>query len=94
MKKIALFSLLLATLATGCSNLGREVGVYNHSSEYLKTDQYVAKDIVIPSDLSNKNMEEFYHVPTIANQGDPSVPALLPPIAPNSSETNPKGATV
>lgn len=93
MKKTAYLALLLSVLATGCSSLGREVGVYNHNTEYLNTDRYVAKDIVVPGDLSNKNMEEFFHVPTIANQGDPSVPALLPPLAPNSSDTMPKGAT-
>lgn len=92
--KIIVFSLFAAVLATGCTPMGQDVGVYNHSHDYLKTDRYVAKDINIPGDLSKKNMEEFYHVPTIANQGDPSVPALLPPQDLNASETKSKGTTI
>lgn len=71
----------LMSLAS-CTQMSNSVSKYDRSKVYLKSDQFAAKRITVPGDLDQSKVEDYYPVPTIADQGDPKVPSLVPPSQP------------
>lgn len=72
-------TVFLITSFSGCTQMNSTLAKYDRSNGYLKSENYMAKRIEVPGDLDNTNIEDYYVIPTIANQGDPKVPNLQPP---------------
>lgn len=78
-KTISTLILSSVVVIASCASVSNTVKKYDHSTVYLQSDRYAAKRISVPGDLDTGNIDDFYPVPTIADQGDPKVPSLAPP---------------
>lgn len=77
--KLIIVACIAALGLSGCARVENKIEQYDRSKVYLKTDQFMAKRATVPGDLDSSNIEDYYVVPTIADQGDPKVPDLRPP---------------
>lgn len=85
--RLVIISSLIMTLSA-CTTVRDKYGYFKDETQSYKKERPVAKAVVIPQNLSNQNIQDYYEVPQPGTES-----TTVPPIAPPGSNLTPSAMT-